>query len=208
MKRNFLLSVLLLLTASALIAKPSSPSGSTPLSFGLFTPVQAPAPEYDCIGLRINLLAGHVYGNYGLTIGPINITDQENLGFTLGLVNLDFGYTAGVQWGLVSRTAGHFDGFQSNLVSLVGGDFKGLQGGLFFAKVAGELEGVSLGLVSVTDETRGFQASLINVAQEVHGLQLGLVNFTRVMSGCQIGVFNVITDSPVPFFPILNLYIP
>jgi len=36
------------------------------------------------------------------------------------------------------------------------------------------------------------------------GLQIGLINYTESMTGIQIGLVNIITESVVPFFPIIN----
>ena len=36
------------------------------------------------------------------------------------------------------------------------------------------------------------------------GLQVGLINYTEMMTGLQIGLINIITESVVPFFPIIN----
>jgi hypothetical protein len=59
--------------------------------------------------------------------------------------------------------------------------------------------------VNIAKNTKGVQiGTLFNKSDSMEGLQLGLVNVCNKMKGVQIGLVNVITESKLPFFPILN----
>jgi len=66
-------------------------------------------------------------------------------------------------------------------------------------------EGMQLGLGTISDEGYGFQFGLFNYGRSFYGLQLGVMNWAKDLSGVQIGLINVITESPVPVLPVLNL---
>jgi len=56
-----------------------------------------------------------------------------------------------------------------------------------------------------TKEFNGFQLSAVNVAnQELCGFQLGAVNYAK-HNGFQFGVINIISDSWLPFCPLMNI---
>ncbi len=52
---------------------------------------------------------------------------------------------------------------------------------------------------------RGVQLGLINVADTVQGFQFGLINRAESMYGFQVGGVNVIRESELTFFPIMNI---
>ena len=52
---------------------------------------------------------------------------------------------------------------------------------------------------------RGVQVGIINVADTVQGFQVGLINRSESMYGFQVGGVNVIRESELAFFPIVNV---
>ncbi len=66
--------------------------------------------------------------------------------------------------------------------------------------------GLQTGIYNNVNDFTGLQTGLFNVTEYFCGVQVGLVNVTRKMHGVQIGLVNVITDSDVPFLPLINCY--
>ena len=121
-------------------------------------------------------------------------------------INLPFGgndYVQGVDLG-IAATAKKISALQVNiLVNRAHEEFTGLQ----FALVnqSGNSNGVTLGGLNVTeDKAKGIQVGVVNSSMSTRGLQIGLINYTESMTGLQIGIVNIITESVVPFFPIIN----
>ena len=121
-------------------------------------------------------------------------------------INLPFGgndYIQGVDLG-IAASAKKTSALQVNvLVNRAHEEFTGLQ----FAIVnqSGNSNGVTLGGLNVTeDKAKGIQVGVINSSMATRGLQIGLINYTESMTGIQIGLVNIITESVVPFFPIIN----
>lgn len=82
-------------------------------------------------------------------------------------------------------------------------DFSGIQFAIL--NQSGNASGIVLGAWNVTDDkTRGIQAGIVNSTMEMRGIQIGVVNYTETMVGLQVGLVNVITESVIPFFPIIN----
>ena len=52
---------------------------------------------------------------------------------------------------------------------------------------------------------RGLQVGIINVADSVQGFQIGLINRAEPAYGFQVGGVNVIRESELAFFPIVNV---
>jgi hypothetical protein len=117
----------------------------------------------------------------------------------------------------------------ASVVNIVERNMTGVQialgGNLVDQKMTGlQLNGVQIGLAlipgshnkdgekiscnnSANDELNGVQIGLwCNRAKTANGLQIGLVNITEKMTGVQIGLVNIIKSSPVPFFPVINVY--
>lgn len=74
-----------------------------------------------------------------------------------------------------------------------------------FWNVGHVLDGMQLALVNSSDNCRGVQIGAVNMGRKMAGLQVGVLNCTHRFSGCQIGLCNVITDSSVPFLPVVNM---
>ena len=121
-------------------------------------------------------------------------------------INLPFGGNdniQGVDLGLAA-TAKKTSALQVNVfVNRTHEEFTGLQFAIL--NQSGNSNGVILGGMNVTeDKTKGIQVGIINSSMGTRGLQIGLINYTETMTGIQIGLVNIITESVVPFFPIIN----
>ena len=170
MKKIWILTIALLLTASAVRA-----FDTTPLQIGIWPPtLQIVPPEINVSGLKLNLPYG---GN------------NDIVGVDLGICS----------------TSNNTSAFQVNpLFNLVEDDYKGFQVSLF--NLCGNSSGIQIGVImNSTDRVAsGLQIGIINSALEMNGVQIGIVNYSNFMVGVQIGLANIITDSIVPFFPIIN----
>ena len=121
-------------------------------------------------------------------------------------LNLPYGRNnriEGVDLGIASSSM-NASALQINLLNLTKEQYKGLQIGL--ANFAGASSGVCIGvLMNSTDSIhKGLQVGIVNTALETSGVQIGLVNYTSFMVGFQIGIVNIIRESVIPFFPIVN----
>ena len=148
---------------------------TTPLQIGIWPPtLQIVPPEINVSGLKLNL--------------PYGGNDD--------VVGVDLGFFS---------TSNNTSALQINpIFNLDEEDYKGLQVSLF--NLCGQSAGIQIGvLMNSTDRVAsGVQIGLVNSALEMNGLQIGLVNYSNFMVGVQIGLVNVITDSIIPFFPIIN----
>ncbi len=120
-------------------------------------------------------------------------------------LNLPYGgnnHIMGIDLGIAS-TSENCSAFQVNLLNMVGERYSGFQVGLF--NLCGESRGFQVGLLNSTDSIgSGLQVGIVNSTLEMTGVQIGLVNYTDFMIGFQIGIVNIIRESIVPFFPIVN----
>ena len=100
----------------------------------------------------------------------------------------------------------YFEGFQLNILRNEALDvMAGAQGGIYNSAGRADLTGLQVGLWNEARSLRGVQLGLINVADTVQGFQVGLVNRTESMYGFQVGGVNVIRESEIAFFPIVNI---
>ena len=120
-------------------------------------------------------------------------------------LNLPYGGNnriTGIDLGFAS-TSENCSAFQVNLLNMVSERYSGFQVGLF--NLCGESRGFQVGLLNSTDSIgSGLQVGIVNSTLEMTGVQIGLVNYTDFMIGFQIGIVNIIRESIVPFFPIVN----
>jgi len=120
-------------------------------------------------------------------------------------LNLPYGgneNVAGLDLGLVSIN-GNSSALQVNLFNRSSESFAGLQVGL--VNVSGASSGLSISLFnSVESISKGLEIGLFNTALEHRGLQIGLLNYCEFLTGFQIGLINIVTQSTLPFFPIVN----
>lgn len=131
----------------------------TPVMVSLMTPVQAPTPEWDVKGLRIDLLYGRCQDMYGLDLGLVNHTVGLELGLALGLVNYSEDRVVGIQIGAAN----------------IGERVKALQVGVY--NEADDMSGLQIGLINHTRLMRGLQIGLVNVIENNDLPFLPIVNF-------------------------------
>ena len=100
----------------------------------------------------------------------------------------------------------YFEGLQANILRNEALDIMaGIQVGIYNSAGRADLTGLQVGLWNEARSIRGVQVGIINVADTVQGVQFGLINRTESMYGFQIGGVNVIRESELAFFPILNV---
>lgn len=131
----------------------------TPVMISLITPAQAPSPDWDVKGLRLDILYGRCRDLYGLDIGLVNHTTGKQIGLALGLVNYTEKSFTGLQLGGVN----------------IGEEVNALQLGLY--NEADDLSGVQIGLINHARIARGLQVGLINVIESNDLQFLPIVNF-------------------------------
>jgi len=131
----------------------------TPVMISLLTPAQAPSPDWDVKGLRIDLLYGRCQNLYGLDLGLVNHAVQKEIGLAAGLVNYDEDQFTGLQIGGVN----------------IGGRTAALQVGVY--NHADDMSGLQIGLINHTRLMRGLQIGLINVIENNDVPFLPIVNF-------------------------------
>jgi hypothetical protein len=194
----------------------------TPFQLSLVKPVQLFPEETKVEGLRINLLYGVNKEVAGLDYGVINRTTGTTQGVQLGAfpfggINITenlYGMQFGGILGGVNIAGEDVEGLQiSGIFGGINkaGNLKGVQvagaiGGINMAEnVSGvQIAGIYLG-INLAKNMSGVQVGTIyNQAQIMEGVQLGLVNVCNKMHGIQLGLVNIITESSVPFFPVIN----
>ncbi|MEZ4231855.1 MAG: hypothetical protein R3B89_21950 [Polyangiaceae bacterium] len=97
-----------------------------------------------------NYVGGALEG--GQAAGVANVADGVEGFQAAGLLNLSLGKLDGFQAGIVNTTYGPIEGAQVGLVNVGGSSLRGTQIGL--VNVAGEVEGTSIGLVSIAKNGR------------------------------------------------------
>ena len=153
-----MIAVALTLTVSAKTVS-AKDAPMTPFMISLMTPAQAPSPEWDVTGLRIDLLYGRCQNLKGIDIGLVNHTVGNEVGLDVGLVNYVEENFTGLQVGAVN----------------IGGRVKALQVGLF--NEADDMSGLQIGLINHTRMMRGVQVGFINVIENNDLSFLPIVNF-------------------------------
>lgn len=111
----------------------------------------------------------------GLRLNLIYGRTSDFTGLDIGPGNHVRGDGDGFQLGECNFVTGRFDGFQMAAANFVRSEFNGLQVGWF---------------------NRSYQ--------EGNGVQIGAVNMADDFCGVQVGVVNIIWESPLVFFPIVN----
>jgi len=133
--------------------------GFTPAMFSVFTPIQAPEPDFDVGGLRLSLFYGRCCNFDGLDIGIVGVSDNHANGWLINVVSVAYGDGLGLNTGAVN----YFKG-----------DFKGLQIGAANWIDSGDV--FQFGVYNGGYDIQGFQVGVINTANKMQGLQIGLVN--------------------------------
>jgi len=138
---------------------------------------------------------------YPLQIGiltPLQLAPEESdiMGLLLNLYGRNQDIT-GIDLGAINHSTGHFRGIGISY-SPVG------------ANIANGCTGVQVAVMELNwaRDMCGIQAVMFgaNRAKNMRGVQIGIINYCETMVGVQIGAINVITESPVPFFPIVNAH--
>lgn len=156
-------------------------------------------------GLQVSSIVNMAGRTRGIQIGTLNYAEEMS-GIQIGLgSNRVVGDMRGVQIQGCVMTNPMFLYALVYMISSVGGDMTGVQSGVICT--SGGLYGLQDGmLLNFAEKCRGVQLSLINVGQDVRGLQIGVVNYAKNMKGLQLGVVNIIRESPLKFFPLVNLH--
>ncbi|MFA7256904.1 MAG: hypothetical protein WC047_04960 [Kiritimatiellales bacterium] len=159
MKKLWLMIAVVLALAAGTQTVSAEDTPMTPVMISLMTPVQAPSPEWDVKGLRIDLLYGRCQNLYGMDLGLVNHTVGKEIGLAAGLVNLTQDKFVGLQVGAVN----------------IAERASALQLGVY--NEADDMSGVQIGLINHTRLMRGVQVGLINVIENNDLSFLPIVNF-------------------------------
>jgi len=121
-------------------------------------------------------------------------------------LNLPYGSNhkvIGLDLGLVSRNI-ETAALQLNIANVSIDKFSGLQIGML--NYSGESSGLCLGVLynAVESVGSGLSLAIVNTSLEFRGVQIGILNYTEFLTGFQIGIINIVKNSQVPFFPIIN----
>ena len=146
--------------------------GFAPGMFGFFTPLQAPGPDYDVGGIRLNLFYGTCCNFDGLDIGFVGVSKNHANGWLFNVVSVAYGD------GLGLHTGG---------VNYLSGDFKGLQFGIANWIDSGDV--FQIGIYNGAYDVQGLQIGVINTANKMQGLQIGVVN---IISNSDLAFFPII----------------
>lgn len=181
---------------------PAAHSAVTPLSVGLFPPVQFPPSDFSITGVRLSLLWGRHRDMYGVDFGALgNITEQDFVGIGLsGLVN----YTQGQTTAIGAQLAGGAN-INLNKTNVYGVQVAGALNSNRADSSVNGLQAALLANLSPFTTVRGAQVGLYNTARTVYGLQIGLVNVAESLHGIQIGLVNFHHKGVFSVSPILNI---
>jgi opacity protein-like surface antigen len=131
--------------------------------------------------------------------------DIDVVGFRFNLPSGQCEQVTGIDLiGLIGRSQ-YFNGIQLNLLrNDVKDTLNGMQIGCYNSAGFCDMLGLQAGFWNESKTFYGFQVGLVNLADYSKGFQIGLINRAEGLSGYQIGAINIIRDSKVPFFPIIN----
>lgn len=167
--------------------------GVTPFAFGIVPGVSLPPENWSVVGLRINLFAGRQRNLWGIDAG--------------GLGNILDGSLTGIQgaglWNQVGEAPAALQ--SAGIANLCERDFCGIQTAGIYNWTGEEFMGLQVGLLNRVGGLTGLQVGLYNGADHGCGLQIGLINVARALEGVQIGLANVNEQSPLEFFPVMNM---
>jgi len=192
-----------LLLAALLLTSCATP----PIELSLWKGMQLFDQDTPIAGARLGVISVNKETD-GVDVGMLaTITDQGSGINVAPLVKSD--HHTGLQVAIGSHTL-RTDGV---LIALAGNwatDFEN-------RPLETMVNGVQIGLTSMTNQLSGVQLSAINVANDVDGLQVALGNKARSVyfgsqvgliniadSGWQIGLLNFNKNGFLPFFPLIN----
>ena len=177
----------------------------SPIGLGIVAPAQIPFTDSHVHGLRLGGLFALNEDVLGLDCGLANVAGGVEYALQLGAVNIVKGDFGGIQLGVVNYDAALTSGFQCGLSNWTSFNFYGLQlGGENVAQRY--LGGFAIGAINYSDTVEGAQIGAINLANDVTGCQIGVINACDNINGIQIGAINLITTSPVPVLPLVNVW--
>ena len=134
-----------------------------------------------------------------------SVEDIDVIGLRLTLPYGECESVTGFDIGFYGRCR-YFEGLQANILRNEALDIvAGSQVGIYNSAGRADLTGLQVGLWNEARSIRGVQVGIINVADTVQGVQFGLINRTESMYGFQLGGVNVIRESELAFFPIVNV---
>lgn len=169
-----------------------SSAGISPVAVSILPTLEVPGETWSVYGLRANLLAGRHRDIAGFDIAGLgNIVVED----------FDGVQVAGI-WNSIGRSDGavQFAGILNHCRT----DFCGLQVAGIANLSDGACQGAQFGLVNRASALSGLQVGLYNNVDRGSGVQIGLINSANALEGLQIGAINLISDSTVPFFPVIN----
>ena len=188
--KKIMMSLCVAVTCAAVsaqeVAPASSPTPTAPAAAPAVQPVSEKASwpvwlafnsadDIDIVGLRLTLPYGEC---------------ESVTGFDLGIYG----------------RCRYMEGIQANILRNEALDvMSGAQAGIYNSAGRADLAGLQLGLWNEARSIRGVQVGIINVADAVYGFQIGIINRAESMYGFQVGGVNIIRDSEIPFFPIVNI---
>ena len=134
-----------------------------------------------------------------------SVEDIDVVGLRLTLPYGECESVTGFDLGVYGRCR-YFEGLQVNILRNEALDIMaGIQVGIYNSAGRADLTGLQVGLWNEARSMRGLQVGIINVADTVQGFQVGLINRAESAYGFQVGGVNVIRESEVVFFPIVNI---
>ena len=134
-----------------------------------------------------------------------SVEDSDVVGLRLTLPYGECESVTGFDLGVYGRCR-YFEGLQANILRNEALDvMAGIQAGIYNTAGRADLTGLQVGLWNEVRSMRGVQVGIINVADSVQGFQVGLINRAESMYGFQVGGVNVIRESEIAFFPIVNI---
>ena len=134
-----------------------------------------------------------------------SVEDIDVIGLRLTLPYGECESVTGFDLGVYGRCR-YFEGLQLNILRNEALDvMAGVQVGIYNSAGRADLTGLQVGLWNEARSMRGVQVGIINVADSVQGFQVGLINRAESMYGFQVGGVNVIRESELAFFPIVNV---
>ncbi len=131
--------------------------------------------------------------------------DIDIVGLRLTLPYGECESVTGFDLGIYGRCR-YMEGLQANILRNEALDvMAGIQAGIYNTAGRADLVGFQLGLWNEARSISGAQVGIINVADSVNGIQIGLINRAESMYGFQVGGVNVIRESELAFFPVVNV---
>ena len=174
-------------------AAPETAQSAVPVAVAVVPSLEAPGPERDVVGLRLNLLAGRHRNVSFLDVGLLaDIVDREGYGVTLA--------------GLWNSTGSARGALQvAGAVNLCLGDCYGVQVAGAHSRTEGTAIGLQAAAICFAQSFRGLQVGFVNRTSDLSGVQLGVINFAEQSEGIQFGLVNVMPDGRYPVMPIFNI---